>query len=241
MDGRSKLGGKGKIFVDRGLAGAPISAAARKRLRERPQELPGHRDRRLFQRRLCPRARAGRRREPARRAPAGRRASSSRAMAPARSRRCRTPAGRSSRSPAVPFNLHHHDLRPDRQARSASSAPNPAYPLGRSAQARGRRSSTASRSRPEKPYPASHGDFLTTDPHHRSSFPTPSCRRSRSARTPFPISARADAADHARTGSRSPPKKRPARKAKGLLPRRLGGAISRLPEGRRFHLWDGRS
>ena len=49
----NKLGGKGSILVDRGLAGAPISAAAGKRLRERHQGLSGHQDRRLFQRRLC--------------------------------------------------------------------------------------------------------------------------------------------------------------------------------------------
>ena len=68
-----QLGGKGKVFVDRGLAGAPISAQLESGYLEGPEEVPGHRGHRQLQRRICARPGAGRRREPARRPSRGRR------------------------------------------------------------------------------------------------------------------------------------------------------------------------
>ena len=43
-----QLGGKGKVFVDRGLAGAPISAQLENGYLEGPEEVPRHRGHRLI-------------------------------------------------------------------------------------------------------------------------------------------------------------------------------------------------
>ena len=67
------LGGKGKVIVDRGLPGSPISEAATKEFEKVLGYLPRHRDRRLLDLQLRARRRAGRRREPAGRKPRDRR------------------------------------------------------------------------------------------------------------------------------------------------------------------------
>ena len=64
----SMLGGKGKVLMDRGLAGAPISEQFEKNFGAVLQEISRHRDRRLFQRQLCRRSRTGGRCQPACRA-----------------------------------------------------------------------------------------------------------------------------------------------------------------------------
>ena len=67
------LGGKGKIIVDRGLPGYPISELSNKSIDNVMAQYPGHRDRRRIRLELRARRRADGRREPARREPADRR------------------------------------------------------------------------------------------------------------------------------------------------------------------------
>ncbi len=188
MDGE-QLGGKGKVFVDRGLAGAPISAQLENGYLEVLKKYPGHRGRSAT---TTANMRSGRSRpaSPACSPPIPRStASSPRATAPARSRRCRTPAGRSFRSPPSPTTSPRPPARRPR-APSASSAPT--RPSCRPRRSGWRStSSTASRSRPTATSWSTATSWrpmaATGSP---SSIPTPRSRRSRSARMPCRIARR---------------------------------------------------
>ena len=180
-----QLNGKGKVFVDRGLAGAPISKQLEDGYHGGARQVPRHRGDRQLQRRIRARTRAGRRREPACRPPRGRR----RADAGLRHRRNQGAAGRRPQGRAghgVLLQRRRRRPAPRPRARAASSAPTrPSSPRRRSSSRS--ISSTASRSRPTATSWSTAISWRpTAAPGSRSSIPTPPSRRSRSARTPSP-------------------------------------------------------
>ena len=180
-----QLNGKGKVFVDRGLAGAPISTQLEDGYMAVLDEVSRHRGDRQLQRRIRPRPRAGRRREPSGRPPRGRRHPD----AGLRHRRHQGAAGRRPQGrPGHRLLLQRRRDRPAPRpkARSCILGSNPAF-----------LSSEAIKLAVDildgKPKPADRhvlvtGDFLATMAARgsRSSIPTPPSRRSRSARTPSP-------------------------------------------------------